>query len=227
MTVTGIAAKVAYVLRQGQTRDHRCHWPGCLEMVPPARWGCRPHWYLLPAALRTAIWRTYRPGQEVDGTPSADYLAVALRVQEWIARHTEALDPKPGTMQRLLDCPSCGAAVPVVFTFDDREGCAACWCSGAAASSPGHDDGPQRAQSLNAARLVVRAWSKGSARNAGPPKATGSVWVQRGRLVECPKCRRFWYGGEVHARRIQGGRWVNCIGEPVVERDGRWQEAAA
>lgn len=79
-----IGAKVAHVKAARQTRSHHCHWPGCTEQVPPARWGCRAHWYTLPRALRDRIWRTYRPGQESDLTPSADYVAVAREVQDWI-----------------------------------------------------------------------------------------------------------------------------------------------
>jgi hypothetical protein len=54
--------------------------------VPPAEWGCRPHWYALPLELRSKIWAAYVPGQEVEGTPSAAYLAVADAVQVWIAQ---------------------------------------------------------------------------------------------------------------------------------------------
>jgi hypothetical protein len=76
--------KVAYVKSQSQTRDHRCHWPGCEKSVPPAMWGCKGHWFKLPASLRAKVWATYVPGQEVDGTPSANYLRVADEVQRWI-----------------------------------------------------------------------------------------------------------------------------------------------
>jgi hypothetical protein len=47
-------------------------------------WGCRTHWYALSQHLRDRIWRAYRPGQEIDQRPSADYLAVAREVQAWI-----------------------------------------------------------------------------------------------------------------------------------------------
>jgi hypothetical protein len=80
-----ISDKVAHVKRAGQTRDHACHWPGCDKQVPPALWGCRPHWFALPPTLRARIWRTYKPGQEVNGTPSRDYVEVAKAVQAWIA----------------------------------------------------------------------------------------------------------------------------------------------
>ena len=64
---------------------HTCHWPGCGEHVPPKLWGCRAHWSKLPKRLRDKIWATYRPGQEIDKNPSAEYLAVAREVQGWIA----------------------------------------------------------------------------------------------------------------------------------------------
>lgn len=65
--------------------EHTCHWPGCSTAVPPRMWGCQPHWYRLPKALRDRIWQTYRPGQEISKTPSCDYVAAAREVQEWIA----------------------------------------------------------------------------------------------------------------------------------------------
>jgi hypothetical protein len=83
-------AKADYVRAQPQTRNHHCHWPGCTKQVPPAMWGCKAHWFALPAALRAKVWRAYQPGQEVAGTPSADYLRVAAEVQAWI----RAQEPK-------------------------------------------------------------------------------------------------------------------------------------
>lgn len=80
-------AKVDHVKEQGQTRDHHCHWPGCGKQVPPAMWGCSAHWFKLPACLRHRIWTAYRPGQEVDMTPSQEYLDVAKEVQLWIKEH--------------------------------------------------------------------------------------------------------------------------------------------
>lgn len=84
-----ISEKADYVKRAGQTRDHHCHWPGCDKQVPPAMWGCKAHWFKLPRDLRNKIWRTYQPGQEIDMTPSDEYLAVAHEVQAWIAAHAE------------------------------------------------------------------------------------------------------------------------------------------
>jgi hypothetical protein len=63
---------------------HACHWPGCRREVPPAMWGCKSHWFMLPKYLRDAIWRTYVPGQEITKTPSREYLDAADNVQQWI-----------------------------------------------------------------------------------------------------------------------------------------------
>lgn len=83
--------KVDYVLKHqsGKHRDptHTCHWPGCERIVPPAMWGCKSHWFALPAGLRAKIWRTYKPGQETSKTPDAAYLDAARQVQEWIREH--------------------------------------------------------------------------------------------------------------------------------------------
>lgn len=93
-------SKAEYVLGQGQNRSHECHWPGCAQQVPPAMWGCRRHWYALPAVLRAKVWRAYRPGQERDMRPSAEYLAVAREVQAWIAANAK---PIPPTQDGLFD----------------------------------------------------------------------------------------------------------------------------
>jgi hypothetical protein len=80
-------SKVKYVLSQRQSRDHTCHWPGCEKQVPPAMWGCKPHWFALPLFLRSRIWQSYRPGQETDMSPSLQYLEAAEAVQIWISLH--------------------------------------------------------------------------------------------------------------------------------------------
>lgn len=66
---------------------HTCHWPGCDKTVPPRLWGCKAHWFALPAQLRNLINSTYVPGQEITKKPSREYLAAALSVQAWIAAH--------------------------------------------------------------------------------------------------------------------------------------------
>lgn len=56
---------------------HTCHATGCSTPVPPRMFMCRRDWYALTPAQRAAIWRTYRPGQEVTKDPSAEYLDAA------------------------------------------------------------------------------------------------------------------------------------------------------
>lgn len=82
-----IGQKVDYVKSAPPTAGHTCHWPGCDKAVPPAMWGCKAHWYRLPIALRNKVWATFRPGQEVSKRPSAEYVAVAREVQDWIKRN--------------------------------------------------------------------------------------------------------------------------------------------
>lgn len=77
--------KAAYVVRQKSDGKHTCHWPGCGKVVPPAMWGCKTHRFKLPANLRAMIWQAYRPGQEIDKNPSAEYMKAAQLVEEWIA----------------------------------------------------------------------------------------------------------------------------------------------
>jgi hypothetical protein len=87
--------KARYVLAQKQDRLHHCHWPGCNQQVAPARWGCRAHWFALPKHLRDRIWRAYRPGQERDQKPSAEYVTVAREVQAWIAKYRKDSAMRP------------------------------------------------------------------------------------------------------------------------------------
>lgn len=76
--------KKDYVRSQPQTREHTCHWPGCMKQVPPAMWGCKTHWFKLPKHLRDAVWAAYEPGQEATMDVSSEYLDVADEVQKWI-----------------------------------------------------------------------------------------------------------------------------------------------
>ena len=91
-----MTSKASYVRSQPQTRDHTCHWPDCPKQVPPAMWGCRPHWFRLPKAIRNAIWAAYRPGQEKDMRPSHAYLEAATSAQRWIAQQLNAAGAADG-----------------------------------------------------------------------------------------------------------------------------------
>jgi hypothetical protein len=67
-------------------REHTCNWPGCVELVAPAFWGCKDHWYTLPAALRSRLWQTWNPAE----LPSDEYVAAARAVQQWISEYEYA-----------------------------------------------------------------------------------------------------------------------------------------
>lgn len=88
-------SKAEYVKAQGQTRKHTCHWPGCTQQVPPAMWGCSKHWFSLPLRLRNWIWATFKPGQEVTLSPSAEYMKAATAVQQWINAGGTKTTPLP------------------------------------------------------------------------------------------------------------------------------------
>lgn len=64
------------VAQGGLVTRHTCHADTCETPVPPHMNMCGAHWYQIPKPLRDAIWATYRPGQEVDKRPSADYMDV-------------------------------------------------------------------------------------------------------------------------------------------------------
>ena len=50
--------------------DHNCHAIGCEQPVQPRMLFCLGHWKMLPKALQTAIWNTYRRGQERSKNPN-------------------------------------------------------------------------------------------------------------------------------------------------------------
>jgi hypothetical protein len=56
---------------------HRCHAIGCATVIESFKLMCREHWAKVPPALQTAVWASYRPGQEHDKRPSSEYLEAA------------------------------------------------------------------------------------------------------------------------------------------------------
>lgn len=97
-------AKADHVRRAQQTRAHECHWPGCTAQVKPAMWGCAPHWFRLPQAIRDAIWAAYRIGQEQSLNPSRAYMEAARRAQEWILENHPPNEPlAPSQVSRTID----------------------------------------------------------------------------------------------------------------------------
>lgn len=73
---------------------HLCHAENCQAPVPPKMLMCRKHWWMVPAPLRREVWRCYRPGQEIDKRPSAEYLDVMRAAIEAVAVR-EANQPAP------------------------------------------------------------------------------------------------------------------------------------
>ena len=65
---------------------HHCHATNCTKPVPEAMFMCRPHWFSLPPAMRSRIWRTYRSGQEDDKEPSSAYCEAAKAAVTFIAQ---------------------------------------------------------------------------------------------------------------------------------------------
>lgn len=61
------------------------HTYGCTKRVPPKMFMCRKHWYMVPKALRDAVWQEYVAGQEVCLDPSPEYLAVTQRAVNVVA----------------------------------------------------------------------------------------------------------------------------------------------
>ena len=55
---------------------HTCHAKGCTVEVPPKLLMCLRHWRMVPKEIQSAVWRHYRPGQEIDKKPTAEYLTV-------------------------------------------------------------------------------------------------------------------------------------------------------
>lgn len=83
------------VLPEGHERIHRvtpirqphhCHAEGCGVAVPPAMWGCRKHWFMVPKPLRDEIWRLYVPGQEVRKDPTDEYIDASRAAVEAVAK---------------------------------------------------------------------------------------------------------------------------------------------
>ncbi len=49
---------------------HKCHARDCGVAVPPEMLMCRRHWRMVPRKVQLAVWRHFRPGQEVEKDPS-------------------------------------------------------------------------------------------------------------------------------------------------------------
>lgn len=65
--------------------SHLCHARGCQVPVPPRMFMCKPHWFMLPKAMRDAIWDSYVPGQEIRKDPSLAYLQITGECIDYVA----------------------------------------------------------------------------------------------------------------------------------------------
>lgn len=64
---------------------HTCHADGCNTLVPPRMFMCRTHWFMVPKAMRDAVWDAYVPGQERRMDPTDEYLAVTRTAIDYVA----------------------------------------------------------------------------------------------------------------------------------------------
>ncbi len=75
-----------------KTMKHLCHAIECETPVPPKMFMCLKHWRMVPKNMQDAIWRLYRPGQEIDKNPSWEYLDATVDAMRFV-REKE----KPGS----------------------------------------------------------------------------------------------------------------------------------
>jgi hypothetical protein len=73
---------------------HTCHAERCDTEGAPTLFMCPRHWAMVPPALRQGITSTYRPGQEIDKAPSAEYLAVATAAITAVAHKQSRTAPR-------------------------------------------------------------------------------------------------------------------------------------
>ncbi len=56
---------------------HTCHVDNCNVVVPPKMLMCANHWRRVPQKEQLAVYKTYKPGQEVNKNPSNEWLTAA------------------------------------------------------------------------------------------------------------------------------------------------------
>lgn len=64
---------------------HHCHAMGCEVPVPARLLMCRRHWFMVPAPMRGAVLRHFRPGQCDDKKPSRAWLEAAIAAVKHVA----------------------------------------------------------------------------------------------------------------------------------------------
>lgn len=77
---------------------HTCHAHGCETAVEPRMLMCPMHWRMVPSILKQLVWDNYRPGQERDKNPSAEYLAAAKGAIAAVREKEQKLAEKVGAI---------------------------------------------------------------------------------------------------------------------------------
>ncbi len=80
--------------------SHTCHAIDCRTPVPPRLLMCLKHWRMVPRDLQRLVWRHYRPGQEMDKRPTAEYLTVMKRAIDAVAMQSRVLSGEANGAQR-------------------------------------------------------------------------------------------------------------------------------
>lgn len=66
---------------------HVCPAAPCAEQISADQLMCRAHWYMLPAAIRTAVWVAWQDGAGAGTRQHQAAIAAAIRsVNERLAR---------------------------------------------------------------------------------------------------------------------------------------------
>lgn len=71
--------------------SHTCHARDCTTEIPPSLFMCKKHWFMLPASMRTLLWKEYEKGQEISKKPSTGYLLRAEECRYWVYQHEQEL----------------------------------------------------------------------------------------------------------------------------------------
>ena len=83
--------------RHWLTKTHKCFAPACRREVPIRQLMCPSHWRRLPFMLRQNLWKHYRYGQEIDGSPTKEYIvAVRAAADYYLRAEPRLFDPDGG-----------------------------------------------------------------------------------------------------------------------------------
>lgn len=73
---------------------HECPATGCASDIPYGMLICRSHWYMVPQAIRTAVWNAWQDGAGAGTTQHTAAIRAAIRsVNEKLAAKGTASTP--------------------------------------------------------------------------------------------------------------------------------------